>query len=195
MCAPAVGMLAGTSRCASGVGTLPAGAVPGRPAWRWGSRHHERRPVTGHSAGWRVAGFFASPALLSTGGRSVKEGIGIRSPFRLLLGVIQVRACGEPRAKFVLTESATVSERRGLRGRACRARAVNTGVCVHFAPFTGRTAVAGAKAASRGARTTEVGNKGSCPEGAGSVPRLPHDACFPFFCARSWAAEKHLVVG
>lgn len=188
-------MLAGTSRCASVVGTLPASAVPGRPAWRWGSRHHERRPVTGHSAGWRVAGFFASPALLSTGGRSVKEGIGIRSPFRLLLGVIQVRACGEPRAKFVLTESATECRSAAGCGEgpegACsehgRVRALCTVHWTHCSRW--------GKGSFPGARTTEVGNKGSCPEGAGSVPRLLHDACFPFFCARSWAAEKHVVVG
>lgn len=43
-----------------------------------GARPRERRPVTGLRAGWRGPGFFVSPALPSTGGRPVKEGIGIR---------------------------------------------------------------------------------------------------------------------
>lgn len=145
------------------------------------------------AGGWRA--FSRLPPSSAPEAGLLRKGL----EFSHLLGSFSVSFKSEPAESLVRNSSSPNQQQsvgapraagKGLQG-ACsehgRVRALCTVHWTHCSRW--------GKGSFPGARTTEVGNKRSCPEGAGSVPRLPHDACFPFFCARSWAAEKHVVVG
>lgn len=185
LCAPAVGMLAVRNGCAPVGRPFPAGAVP-VAAPRGGGGAGPARRACGRAQCWlAVAGCFVSPALLSTGGRSVQEGVRVRDSSRVLLRVIQVRISGR------------LAERCRLRTRVCRARVVNARACAcsfaraHWTHRSrrGQRQLPGVRARQRWGRNSP------CLAGAGAGPRLLHDACFRFFRGRSRAAQKHPVVG
>lgn len=144
LCAPAVGMLAVRNGCAPVGRPFPAGAVP-VAAPRGGGGAGPARRACGRAQCWlAVAGCFVSPALLSTGGRSVQEGVRVRDSSRVLLRVIQVRISGR------------LAERCRLRTRVCRARG-RVRAALHA--LTGHTAVAGGRGSFLGCEDDRGGEE------------------------------------